>query len=72
MPRLCAGLASQDLDPPQHSDYLLVGTTNADGRLQRSMNGGSIWETLGTSTTAMAADPNNPGIVYKGSANSDM
>jgi hypothetical protein len=54
---------------PQHSDYLLVGTTNADGLLQRSKNGGSTWENLGTSTTALAADPHNPGITYKGSAN---
>ena len=67
-PSVCRTAVSKIVVHPQNSNYLLVGTTNADGLLQRSKNGGSSWETVGTSTTALAADPQHPEIVYKGSA----
>ena len=69
VPSVCRTEVSDILVHPQNSEYLLVGTTNADGLLLRSKNGGSTWENMGTSTTALAADPHHPGIVYKGSAN---
>ena len=68
-PTVCRTGVSDIVVHPQNSNYLLVGTTNADGLLQRSKNGGSTWEILGSSTTALAVDPQHPEIVYRGSAN---
>jgi photosystem II stability/assembly factor-like uncharacterized protein len=48
------------------SDCILVGTSGFDGVLARTTDGGLSWEKLGFSTTALAADPNNPNVVYMG------
>jgi len=59
---------------PTCSDCLLVGSDfglqngsiNGSGVLARTTNGGSSWQQLGSSTTALAFDPNNYDIVYMG------
>lgn len=53
---------------PNDSNDILVGTSGFDGVLARTTNGGLNWQQLGFSTTALAADPNDPGIVYSGKA----
>lgn len=53
---------------PNDSNDVLVGTSGYDGVLARTTDGGLNWQHLGFSTTALAVDPNNPGIVYSGKA----
>jgi photosystem II stability/assembly factor-like uncharacterized protein len=49
------------------SDFgLLNGSINGSGILARTTNGGSTWQQLGSSTTALAFDPNDYDIVYMG------
>jgi photosystem II stability/assembly factor-like uncharacterized protein len=53
---------------------ILVGTDFAvindiilgAGELSRTTDGGETWEKLGLSTTALAYDPNDPNVVYRG------
>jgi photosystem II stability/assembly factor-like uncharacterized protein len=55
-------------------DAILVGTDFAvfndiiygAGTLARTTDGGETWEKLGLSTTALAYDPNDPNVVYRG------
>jgi photosystem II stability/assembly factor-like uncharacterized protein len=51
---------------------ILVGGTGDNGLLARTTDGGISWDEIdtNTTTTALAADPNNPDIVYGGSENS--
>jgi photosystem II stability/assembly factor-like uncharacterized protein len=48
------------------SDCILVGTSGFDGVLARTTDGGLTWQQVGSSTTALAADPNNHDVVYVG------
>ncbi|MHC4639178.1 MAG: WD40/YVTN/BNR-like repeat-containing protein [Planctomycetota bacterium] len=55
-------------------DAILVGTDfdvfndiiYGEGVLARTTDGGETWEKLGLSTTALAYDPNDPDVVYRG------
>jgi hypothetical protein len=61
-----------------NSQCVLVGTTyrllkngiSGNGVLARSLNGGQSWSKISGATTALAADPNDPDLVYKGKARS--
>ena len=50
------------------SNHILLGGTGDNGTLVRTRDGGMVWDELDTNTTtaALAADPNNPDIVYGG------
>jgi hypothetical protein len=49
------------------SDHYVVDENSfGEGVLTRTTNGGGTWEKLGLSTTALAADPNNPNVIYRG------
>jgi photosystem II stability/assembly factor-like uncharacterized protein len=52
------------------SNHILVGGTGDNGTLARTRDGGIKWDELDTNTTtaALAADPNDPDIVYGGGA----
>jgi photosystem II stability/assembly factor-like uncharacterized protein len=52
------------------SDQILIGGTDDNGTLARTTDGGTSWDELDTNTTtaALAADPNDPDIVYGGGA----
>ena len=52
------------------SNNILVGGTGDNGLLARTTDGGISWDELDTNTTtsALAADPNDPDIVYGGGA----
>ncbi len=49
---------------PVNPDHLLVAAEDPDGMLIRSRDGAGTWDELGSSTTDLAIDPNNPDIVY--------
>ena len=53
-----------------NSNNILVGGTGDNGLLARTTDGGINWDEIetNTTTTALAADPNNPDIVYGGGA----
>jgi photosystem II stability/assembly factor-like uncharacterized protein len=52
------------------SNHILVGGTGYNGTILRTRDGGNKWDELDTNTTtaALAADPNDPDIVYGGGA----
>ena len=52
------------------SDHILIAGTGDNGMLARTRDGGISWDELDTNTTtaALAADPNDPDIVYGGGA----
>jgi hypothetical protein len=57
-----------------NSNNILVGGTGDNGLLARTTDGGITWDEIdtNTTTTALAADPNNPDIVYGGGANLNL
>ena len=52
------------------SNHILIAGTGDNGMLARTTDGGTSWDELDTNTTtaALAADPNDPDIVYGGGA----
>jgi hypothetical protein len=54
-----------DVRNPQ---YVLFGFQHVigDGILARTTDGGYTWSELGESTSALAVDPNNPDLIYRG------
>lgn len=62
--------ASDILVNSKDSQCVLVGFQHVigSGILGRTLDGGYTWAKLGESTSALAADPNDPGLVYQGRA----
>ncbi|MCK4724802.1 MAG: hypothetical protein KAT29_03325, partial [Anaerolineales bacterium] len=70
-PGKCYAGIGEILIRPGNSDHILVGMTKSDGVLARTTDGGGSWEEVDSwsmgSDTALAADPNDPSVVFVGS-----
>jgi photosystem II stability/assembly factor-like uncharacterized protein len=62
----CETGVSEILINQSDSDKMLVGTSGVEGVFGRTTDGGQNWEQLGLSTSTLALDPNQPGVLYRG------
>jgi photosystem II stability/assembly factor-like uncharacterized protein len=64
----CTTGVSEIVVSENDSNDILVGTSDFDGILARTTDGGQSWDQIGPTTTALAVDPHDPNVVYHGKA----